>query len=147
MMSKVLAFSLAALGLSIAVSNQQTLAAKTCKTEVRMKQPSAAVEAGRKTFIACASCHELGNGKSLKIGPSLATMFNGKPLSAPYNYSKAFRDAAPDWRNTEKLDAFLAKPSAAIPGTKMVFMGIPKKEDRANLIAYLKSETSKNTCQ
>lgn len=145
-MSKVLFFSLAVLGLAIAASGQQELAAKTCKANPTVKATPAAIEAGRKAFIACASCHELGSGKSMRIGPALGTMFNGKPLSAPYNYSQAFRKAAPDWRDTEKLDAFLAKPSAAIPGTKMVFIGISKKQDRANLIAYLKSETARGPC-
>ena len=35
------------------------------------------------------------------------------------------------------LDAYLTKPQAMVPGTKMTFSGLSKAEDRANVIAYL----------
>jgi cytochrome c len=35
------------------------------------------------------------------------------------------------------LDAYLTDPKAMVPGTKMSFAGLPKPEDRANVIAYL----------
>ncbi|MGB1625226.1 MAG: c-type cytochrome, partial [Candidatus Puniceispirillaceae bacterium] len=37
------------------------------------------------------------------------------------------------------LNAFLAKPKAYISGTKMNFAGLKKPQDRANVIAYLRS--------
>ncbi len=40
----------------------------------------------------------------------------------------------------EALDAFLTKPKAAVPGTKMGFAGLKKPEDRAAVIAYLKAK-------
>jgi cytochrome c len=39
------------------------------------------------------------------------------------------------------LKDFLERPSEFLPGNRMVFVGIRKPEDRANLIAYLRQET------
>jgi cytochrome c len=36
------------------------------------------------------------------------------------------------------LDAWLIKPKDLVRKTKMIFPGLKKEEDRANLIAYLK---------
>ena len=37
----------------------------------------------------------------------------------------------------DALDAFLADPKGAIPGTAMAFAGVKRPDQRANLIAYL----------
>lgn len=37
------------------------------------------------------------------------------------------------------LDVYLANPKTEVPGNKMAFAGVKKPEDRANLIAYLRS--------
>ena len=39
------------------------------------------------------------------------------------------------------LFEYLVNPKAYIPGTKMVFAGLKKPQDRADLIAYLKDST------
>ena len=39
----------------------------------------------------------------------------------------------------EELNEFLAHPQQTIKGTKMTFAGLPKPQDRADLIAYLRS--------
>ena len=41
-----------------------------------------------------------------------------------------------DW-TPEEIFHFLANPKKDVPGTKMSFAGLPKPEDRANVIAYL----------
>jgi cytochrome c len=46
--------------------------------------------------------------------------------------------AAEPW-TPEELFAFLENPKQHIPGTKMAFAGLPKPEDRANVIAFLAS--------
>ena len=40
----------------------------------------------------------------------------------------------------EALNHFLLNPKAYAPGTKMNFAGIKKPEDRANLIAWLRTQ-------
>ena len=48
-------------------------------------------------------------------------------------------DHGGDW-NYENLDKWLASPAGFAPGTKMSFAGLSKPEDRANVIAFLKSK-------
>ena len=38
-------------------------------------------------------------------------------------------------------DAFLAKPKGEVPGTKMTFPGLPKPQDRADLLAWLRQQS------
>jgi cytochrome c len=37
----------------------------------------------------------------------------------------------------DTLDAYLTNPRQTIPGVKMIFVGLPEKSDRDNVIAYL----------
>ncbi len=39
----------------------------------------------------------------------------------------------------ETINTFLFKPKAAVPGTKMAFAGMPKAQDRADIIAWLRT--------
>lgn len=143
-MTKHLSLLLAGLSLAAVAWAPISASANDCKAP---KADREAVNAGKRMFIGCASCHGLSRERSRKIGPELGAMFDGEPLAAKYQYSPAFRKAAPNWRNRKKLDAFLANPSAVVPGTKMVFAGVPKAEDRKNLIAYLVNETGKSRCR
>ena len=61
-------------------------------------------------------------------------------LAAGFSYSEAVSQSGVVW-SAETLDQWLARPSEFLPGNRMVFVGIRKPEDRANLIAYLKRET------
>jgi cytochrome c len=59
-----------------------------------------------------------------------------------YKYSKAMKAKGAEglmWTE-ENLDAYLLKPKAFVPKTKMAFPGVKKPEDRANVIAYIKSK-------
>ncbi len=102
---------------------------------------SADAAAGEKVFGKCKACHKLdgtdGTGPHLNgvVGRAVASV-------GGFSYSDgmhAHAGEAPDW-TPEALEHFLLNPKAAVKGTKMAFAGLPKVQDRANLIAYLQSQ-------
>ena len=62
-----------------------------------------------------------------------------KDTAAGYSYSGALVAQGGDTWTYGELNKFLWKPKAYAPGTKMSFVGIKKPEDRAAVIAYLRS--------
>jgi cytochrome c len=97
------------------------------------------VEKGAKVFKKCAACHTVEEGGANKIGPNLHGVLN-RPKGAVdgFAYSSELVEKGGEW-GYDNLDVFLAKPSTYIKGTKMAFSGIKKPNDRADLIAYLRT--------
>ncbi|GAB4297596.1 MAG: hypothetical protein Kow0058_14270 [Roseovarius sp.] len=91
---------------------------------------------GEKVFSKCKSCHSLTEGEN-RVGPYLYGVVGRKVDSvAGFSYSGSLEKVAKTW-TPENLNAFLENPKGFAPGTKMTFAGLPKAEDRANLIAFL----------
>ena len=98
----------------------------------------AAADAGKgeKVWGKCRACHKLEAGAN-GTGPYLHGVVNRAVASADgYGYSGSLIAVVDVW-TPEALDGFLANPKGYAPGTTMGFNGLPKPEDRANLIAYL----------
>jgi len=73
------------------------------------------------------------------LGPNLYGIVGGpKAHAQTFNYSAALKGKGGDW-NFEELDKFVHNPKGAIPGTIMAFAGIPSADERANVLAYLRS--------
>jgi cytochrome c len=99
------------------------------------------VDAGRVAAARlCAACHTFAQGGANGVGPNLYAIV-GSPhaRAAGFNYSAANRALADKPWDYEALNAFLARPSTAMPGTRMAFAGINQAAQRANVIAYLRT--------
>lgn len=98
------------------------------------------VKNGKVLFEKCAACHSLEAGKN-DIGPSLAGIFGRKAASLEdFRYSTAMKHSNVTW-DERTLDAFIEDPQAFIPGNRMPFDGLKDKQDREDLLAYLKLAT------
>ena len=98
---------------------------------------TADLEAGAKVWLKCKACHRV-DGKN-GVGPALNGIIGRTTGTVPeYKYSDANKNANVTW-TVEQLDVYLADPKAFMPGNKMTFVGLPKPEDRANVIAWLQA--------
>jgi cytochrome c len=79
--------------------------------------PKANADNGKSVFNKCKACHTTENGKPNGVGPNLWGIVN-RPKGSHEGFS--YSDA-----------------KSFVPGTKMVFNGIPSPSDEADLIAYL----------
>jgi cytochrome c len=88
---------------------------------------------------ACRTCHTLTAGDA-RLGPDLDGIIGREAGKAQgYAYSSAMKNAGLHW-DEATLDRFIADPQAVVPNNNMKpFTGIHSEQDRANLIAFLKS--------
>lgn len=93
---------------------------------------------GEKVFAQCKACHVAEEGKN-RVGPSLWAIVGRKSGSiAGFNYSKANKESGVTW-SEDVLFTYLEAPAKFMPGTRMAFGGLKQVQDRADVIAYLKT--------
>ena len=96
--------------------------------------------AGEKVFAVCTTCHSVEEGVN-KTGPSLHGIVGRQAGSiADFNYTDANKNSDITW-TPDELFVYLADPQAKIPGTKMIFPGIKDPQQRADVIAYLQTQS------
>lgn len=101
----------------------------------------ASPDAGRRLFGACAACHTIGQGGGNRAGPNLHGIMGKAVADDPsFGYSYALTSVSGVW-NAETMNAWLAAPAKVAPGTSMAFRGLPDPLDRADVIAYLRSQS------
>ena len=96
---------------------------------------------GEKIAKACAACHTFTKGGPMGVGPNLYGIVGGpKDHMAGFAYSGALLEVGGSTWTYSELNKFLWKPKAYAPATKMSYAGLKKPEDRAALIAFLRTQ-------
>ncbi len=95
---------------------------------------------GKAVAKACTACHVFDDNGKNGVGPNLYGVVGRKKDAVPgFSYSGALLGQGGDTWTYGELNKFLWKPKAYAAATKMSFVGIKKPEDRAAVIAYLRS--------
>ena len=104
---------------------------------------SADVKRGETLYFQCRACHTVEQDGTNKVGPKLWGMFGREAGAVPgFAYSDALKNSGVVW-TPETVNDWLEQPADFLPGNIMVFVGVKKPQDRANLIAYLQVEANR----
>jgi cytochrome c len=97
---------------------------------------------GEKAFAKCKACH-VADAETNRVGPHLKGLIGRNVASVEnYKYSEAMLEFAktnPVWTEDLFLQ-YIENPKAMVPKTKMVYPGSKKEEERADLLAFLKTK-------
>ncbi len=100
---------------------------------------NASIEKGTKIARQCSACHDFSTNLKIKVGPPLWGVVGRKVgVISDFKYSDALNSYKKNWTRSE-LNGFLENPKNYINGTKMIYKGLNKINDRVNLIYYLES--------
>jgi len=100
---------------------------------------SADIAKGETLSRACAACHSFDNGGPDKVGPNLyGIVVASFAHKSGFAYSDALQNMEGSW-GYDELNKFLYKPKSYVEGTKMNYIGMKNPEDRAAMVAWLRS--------
>lgn len=124
------------------ISGGLILAAAAVMAGPALAQQSGAItgnaDAGKTDFAICSACHQIGPNAQSVIGPPLNGVVGRKVASYPgYEYSDALKNAPFKVWTVPDLQKWLSGPQKVVPGTKMVFPGLPNETQVNDVIAYL----------
>ncbi|HEX9964548.1 MAG TPA: cytochrome c family protein [Allosphingosinicella sp.] len=97
---------------------------------------------GEGQFKKCTACHTINKGGPAGQGPNLwGVLGSAIGKHAPgFPYSPALAGKGGNW-DWDSMSQWIKSPRDFAPGTKMTFAGISKPEDRADLLAYLNTQS------
>jgi cytochrome c len=130
-------------GYEIAVKEEQPAGGAAAPKEVPIAQilASASPQQGEQAAKVCLTCHNMGKGQGNKVGPDLFGVVGRAVASVPgFNYSAALKAMGGTW-TFDTLDPWLANPRKDVAGTLMTFGGVPSQKQRADIIAFLNSNS------
>lgn len=97
---------------------------------------------GQKVFGKCKACHNADKGGANQVGPNLWNIVGGPHAHMEgFAYSTTMAGMHDKKWSYEELNAFLSSPKTYAPGTKMTFAGLSKPQDRAAVIAWLRTQS------
>lgn len=101
---------------------------------------TADVAKGQNIAKACGACHSFNKGEPARVGPNLYGIVGNRHAHMEgFAYSDAMKAMHDKTWNYNELNVFIWNPRKHIAGTKMVFAGLKKPQDRADVIAYLRT--------
>jgi cytochrome c len=126
---------------SVVAACAGALLAGPATADITMALGTADATAGERVFKKCASCHTVENGGENRVGPNLYGIV-GQPVATAedFRYSEAMQDFGGEW-SPDRLSEYLENPRKAVRGTRMSFAGLKSEEDRADVIAFLNSNS------
>jgi cytochrome c len=96
---------------------------------------------GEKIAKQCAACHTFDKGGPNRVGPNLYGVIGAPHAHVEgFQFSKVMESMHNKTWDYEELNKFLTNPKAYAPGTKMTFAGLRKPEQRADVIAFLRTK-------
>lgn len=110
----------------------------TGPADIKPMLAKADVAKGQKLSSKCVSCHNFEEGGAAKVGPDLYNIVGAKQASKDFAYSAAMKAKTGTWTYDE-LNHWLYDPKGYAPGTKMTYVGMKKDDERADLIAWLRT--------
>jgi cytochrome c len=130
--SKVYA-ALAVLALSAGAANAQAI-------DTAMGGPGDAAHGQVLFKQRCAICHQPDKGGKNGVGPALFGAYgHAAGVSPGFAYTDKLKASGIVW-TPEKLNQWIQKPASLVPGVKMVLAPVTAAQDRADIIAFLKTE-------
>lgn len=97
---------------------------------------------GAKLYKRCKSCHTLEENGKHRVGPNMWDLYGSTAgTKEGFAYSKAMKASGLVW-NDETLNGYIENPRRFMPGNRMSYAGLRKPEDRAAVLAYIKSQTT-----
>ncbi|MEP6565983.1 MAG: cytochrome c family protein [Mesorhizobium sp.] len=104
---------------------------------------TASAEQGAAIFKKCQACHSGEKGGPNKVGPDLWDIVD-RPVASHEGFAysagmKEYSKGGTEKWTYENINHFITSPKKDVKGTAMGFAGLPKEEDRANVIAYLRT--------
>ncbi|BCG80205.1 ankyrin repeat domain-containing protein [Mesorhizobium sp. 113-3-3] len=101
---------------------------------------SADAESGKEIFgRTCGVCHLAAPGVKVSKKANLWGIVGRRKASQnDVEYSTSLKEAGGDW-TFEELNFFISNPAFTLPGTDMIFPGLQDENQRADLIAYLRT--------
>jgi cytochrome c len=116
-------------------------AASPAAVPIEQLLASASAQQGQSDAKVCLTCHNFGKGQGNKVGPDLYGVVGRQVASEQgFNYSAPLKAMGGTW-TFDALNKWLLNPRNDVPGTLMTFGGVPSEKQRANIIAYLNSNS------
>jgi cytochrome c len=102
---------------------------------------TATANAAPASWNQCAICHKAEAGAANGLGPNLHGIIGRKAGAVEgFTYSPAMKASGIVWDDAS-LDAYIQKPQAKVPGTRMSYAGQADKAKRDEIIAWLKTKS------